>query len=470
MNKSQIDPAFSMCCLHGKVKIPTITAPPKKLQRLFKGDSAISKRFLSQSRIMNNVFAFSSFGTSIKNGDVRHIPGRGPPTFQARGQLYHKIGSLLPPHGQQRQFAQLYIHDSSPGLTEANARLDFIHKEPIPTGRSGSAMMRARRLDWKIIRIIQNVMDRHNPYAQMFKTAAQRIRDDGSKVLGMKLICSRSSASGNRRYNLPAADEVAAILPGDGVGAPEDRDIWVQLFNDRLLQVSSLHPAYFPLTYPLLFPHGEDGFHLGLTRYHHPQHQVQQLPQPIRFQHQPVNEYDSESTDTDSETTDTEAEGEIGPETGYRNNSFDHDLDLEHDMDLAQSSHSQEDCNATRDPDLETHLLLDPSATDDEAHEYGDYVHNDAESDSDTDDNLPLPNLQRGYTKRLTMMDYFSYRLQLRHGDNSRFLFRSKRLLQQLMVDMFCTMDMNRLNYIKDNQKKLRVELYPGIYTVVVTW
>jgi len=59
-------------------------------------------------------------------------------------------------------------------------------------------MMHAQRLDWKIIRIIHNVMDQHNPYAWMFKTAAQRIHEDGSKVLGMKLICSRSSASGNR--------------------------------------------------------------------------------------------------------------------------------------------------------------------------------------------------------------------------------------------------------------------------------
>ena len=61
------------------------------------------------------------------------------------------------------------------------------------------------------------------------------------------------------------------------------------------------------------------------------------------------------------------------------------------------------------------------------------------------------------------MMDFFAYRLQYRIGDSSEYMFRSRRLLQQLMVDMFCTMDMNRLNYLKDNQQTLRVELYSGM-------
>ncbi|KAF9119404.1 hypothetical protein BG015_006358, partial [Linnemannia schmuckeri] len=57
-------------------------------------------------------------------------------------------------------------------------------------------------------------------------------------------------------------------------------------------------------------------------------------------------------------------------------------------------------------------------------------------------------------------MDFFTYRLQCRIGDSSEFMFRSKRLLQQLMVDMFCIMDMNRISYLKQNQKTIRAELY----------
>lgn len=32
---------------------------------------------------------------------------------------------------------------------------------------------------------------------------------------------------------------------------------------------------------------------------------------------------------------------------------------------------------------------------------------------------------------------------------------------------MFCTMDMNRLNYLKDNQQTLRIELYSGLQDAV---
>ena len=35
----------------------------------------------------------------------------------------------------------------------------------------------------------------------------------------------------------------------------------------RLQRISELHRAYDPLQYPLLFPHGEDGFSLGLPHY-----------------------------------------------------------------------------------------------------------------------------------------------------------------------------------------------------------
>ncbi|KAF9535908.1 hypothetical protein EC957_001489, partial [Mortierella hygrophila] len=71
------------------------------------------------------------------------------------------------------------------------------------------------------------------------------------------------------------------------------------------------------------------------------------------------------------------------------------------------------------------------------------------------------------YTHRITMMDFFAYRLQYRIGDSSEYMFRSRRLFQQLMVDMFCTMDMNRLNFLKHNQQTLRIELYSGLQDAV---
>jgi hypothetical protein len=63
---------------------------------------------------------------------------------------------------------------------------------------------------------------------------------------------------------------------------------------------------------------------------------------------------------------------------------------------------------------------------------------------------------------RITMMYFFAYRLQYRIGDSSEYMFRSRGHFRQLMVNMFCTMNMNHPNYLKHNQQNLRIELYSG--------
>jgi hypothetical protein len=42
------------------------------------------------------------------------------------------------------------------------------------------------------------------------------------------------------------------------------RDIVIEMQNQELKRISSLHPAYMPLQYPLLFPYGKRGFQLGV--------------------------------------------------------------------------------------------------------------------------------------------------------------------------------------------------------------
>ncbi|KAK5809422.1 hypothetical protein F5H01DRAFT_280754, partial [Linnemannia elongata] len=260
LRRAIVNPRFSRCCLQGKVNMPAIEPPPAELQDLFRGDTPLSRRFLAQIRIFNNAFAFASFGTSTRYRDMRQPRGRGPNTFQVKGQLYHKIGGILPPTGQQPQFAQIYFHDSDQGA-EADLRLDFIYgprNQNVQNGR-GRDGAQEREKDRRIIGILQRLMYRYNPYARRFKTIGDRIRADNAPVLGLKIVCQR--AGDERRYNRPTADEFAAILPGVATDAPGNRDIVIQLRDNTLHQVSALHQAYFPLCYPLLFLRGEDGFH-----------------------------------------------------------------------------------------------------------------------------------------------------------------------------------------------------------------
>ncbi|KAI8532731.1 hypothetical protein RHMOL_Rhmol11G0236300 [Rhododendron molle] len=70
-----------------------------------------------------------------------------------------------------------------------------------------------------------------------------------------------SSSKDRRRYNLPTADEIAVVIPGDGTKACGMRDIILHLRGDnQLMQINECHPAYLPLHYVLLFPRGELGW------------------------------------------------------------------------------------------------------------------------------------------------------------------------------------------------------------------
>ena len=64
-------------------------------------------------------------------------------------------------------------------------------------------------------------------------------------------------------YAAPTSDEIAVILPGDGT-APDRRDIILRSRSSHpgsLTRIDDGHPAYAPLHYVLLFPHGTDGWH-----------------------------------------------------------------------------------------------------------------------------------------------------------------------------------------------------------------
>src|SRR5437667_5098742 len=68
---------------------------------------------------------------------------------------------------------------------------------------------------------------------------------------------------GPRRYNRPTADEVAAIIvQPENDDEPLDRDIIIQHQHTGELQRISQHsPCYIPMRYPLIIPHGKEGWH-----------------------------------------------------------------------------------------------------------------------------------------------------------------------------------------------------------------
>jgi len=120
----------------------------------------------------------------------------------------------------------------------------------------------AKKLREPLVLLLKNMLDQCNPHVKAFRSARDRFDVEGSTGYRMRLIESRQSDG--RTHNLPTANEVAALIPGDFVLNMETRDIVLESTSGKLQRISELHPAYLPLQYPLLFPYGEDGFRLNI--------------------------------------------------------------------------------------------------------------------------------------------------------------------------------------------------------------
>lgn len=90
-----------MCCSGGKVRIPDLPAPPEELRALLDGSSPHSTDFLKHIRYYNNAFQMTSFGCDKRVTEPGYMP-----TFKIQGQVYHTIGSLLPPFNEDNLEAQ----------------------------------------------------------------------------------------------------------------------------------------------------------------------------------------------------------------------------------------------------------------------------------------------------------------------------------------------------------------------------
>ena len=73
---------------------------------------------------------------------------------------------------------------------------------------------------------------------------------------------------------------------------------------------------------------------------------------------------------------------------------------------------------------------------------------------------------QQGSERRVTMRQFYAYRLQNRLNQMVTF-YLSGRLFQQYIVDMAAKVEQNELNYLSHNQQRIRAELYQGLCNLV---
>ena len=174
--------------------------------------------------------------------------GSDPHVFRVNGQTYHRIGSLLPIHGQEPKYAQLYIYETD---NEVKNRIDaVIHEDD------------RNYVDPDIVIGLMEMLDQCNQLVKYFRMVRDRFDESDIHNVRIRLIQSRNS--GERQYDLPIISEIAALIVEDFNIESSNRDIIVENQSLGLQCINGTYPSFMALQYPLLFPYGEDGYMLGI--------------------------------------------------------------------------------------------------------------------------------------------------------------------------------------------------------------
>jgi hypothetical protein len=109
-----------------------------------------------------------------------------------------------------------------------------------------------------IVTDLRDILDDVNSYAKQYRTARDTLKARNAPTVKLRILGKRNRDG--RRYNLPTASEVAALIVGDFDSSDFERDVVVEERSGALKRISILEPSYLPLQYPLLFPRGQDGY------------------------------------------------------------------------------------------------------------------------------------------------------------------------------------------------------------------
>jgi hypothetical protein len=175
--------------------------------------------------------------------------GGGPNIFKISGAICHRIGSLLPQEGNTPKYAELYIYH---GGDEVDNRIQALNKDDKTEGG----------LDKDIVKGLGLMLDTHNSLVKKYRMAKEVLKENKYADISIRILAP--GKSDGPQFNLPSTDELAALIFGEVTLEAPCRDILIRNRVSGLQRISSLHPAYMALQYPLLFPYAERGFQLGV--------------------------------------------------------------------------------------------------------------------------------------------------------------------------------------------------------------
>lgn len=170
------------------------------------------------------------------------------PTFRVQGQIYHRMGSVLPIPGADPKFLQIYFMGQADDDAQVQQRQRYNPATKV-----------------HIVSHLQTMFHENNQLVKTFKLAKDdpRLCSDDHFIA---IHADKTPVGQHRgRYNAPTMDDVAILMVGDPV-AP--RDIIIRRRNESISRISETHRSYDALQYPIIFPYGEDGYHFQLRQLH----------------------------------------------------------------------------------------------------------------------------------------------------------------------------------------------------------
>ncbi|PWA56084.1 helitron helicase-like domain-containing protein [Artemisia annua] len=199
------------------------------------------RHFMENIRAYNQIFAMTSLGAELDESVNR---GRGPYVFKVSGKIYHWIGSVCPEVNKEQKFLQLYIYDTA---NKVKNRLEHFK----------NTESRIRR---DIVKNLIQILDNHNQFLRLFRTARDKMEGTDVPNFKVKLF----GVVGSKQYDLLAGDSIGAIVFEGGPDVGTNYDVIIECHGGQPQRIDKLKPHYMSLHFPLLFIHGEEGYHLVL--------------------------------------------------------------------------------------------------------------------------------------------------------------------------------------------------------------
>ena len=243
------------CCKNGAIDIPLPRKLTPYLKSLFFGFSEEAIYFRENIRAFNGMFTFASIKSAFNPRKQNTQSNRAPYVFRCQGLLYHWIGPLEAKVDKTPVGLQIYMHDNEEAM-EYRCNMFDLENKPLAK---------------QIIKKIQREITKHNPWISQFKTMYEQNKDKKIPVVHLRIEKNPNIPAGRhkKQYTHPTANQVGALVKRHK--APNVQEEHKELIltlrhqtstsNARNIKpINEDHGICDPATYPLLLPHGTEGW------------------------------------------------------------------------------------------------------------------------------------------------------------------------------------------------------------------